>query len=326
MVIPGYMAPRRCRDRRWTVDLAPAVLSACVRLPICGLYAGRISSGLASPAACVFALVVAIVAKGAEAGIAGPLAVVAATRHHRRWQRRIRLLPPEMGMGYSVVERQRDTSSPLPRLAVLLSGTGRTLENLLHVTELGLLPARIVAVVSSRPGVRGVAVARAARVPVQVVARQDFSDDSAFSAAIYDALAPAMPDWLVLAGFSRRLIVRPEWWGRIVNVHPSLLPSFGGRGMYGIHVHEAALAYGVKLSGCTVHFVDNEYDHGPVILQRAVPVLDSDDPAALAERVFAAECLAYPEALRGLIAGGVQVHGRRVRWDLAWSEREAATD
>lgn len=229
-------------------------------------------------------------------------------------------------MGYNVVDSQRDMRTPLPRLAVLLSGTGRTLENLLHVTELGLLPARIVAVVSSRPGVRGVAVARAARVPVQVVTRQDFSDDSAFSAAIYDALAPVEPDWLVLAGFSRRLIVRPEWWGRIVNVHPSLLPSFGGRGMFGIHVHEAALAYGVKLSGCTVHFVDNEYDHGPVILQRAVPVLDEDDPATLAERVFAAECEAYPEALRGLIAGAVEVHGRRVRWDPTRIERQAATD
>lgn len=229
-------------------------------------------------------------------------------------------------MGYNVVDSQRDMRTPLPRLAVLLSGTGRTLENLLHETELGLLPARIVAVVSSRPGVRGVAVARAARVPVQVVTRQDFSDDSAFSAAIYDALAPVEPDWLVLAGFSRRLIVRPEWWGRIVNVHPSLLPSFGGRGMFGIHVHEAALAYGVKLSGCTVHFVDNEYDHGPVILQRAVPVLDEDDPATLAERVFAAECEAYPEALRGLISGAVEVHGRRVRWDPARIGRQAATD
>lgn len=229
-------------------------------------------------------------------------------------------------MGDNIVDWQRDTSAPLPRLAVLLSGTGRTLENLLHATELGLLPARIVAVVSSRPGVRGVAVARAARVPVQVVARQDFADDSAFSAAIYDALAPAEPDWLVLAGFSRRLIVRPEWWGRIVNVHPSLLPSFGGRGMFGIHVHEAALSYGVKLSGCTVHFVDNEYDHGPVILQRAVPVLDEDDPVALAERVFAAECVAYPHALRGLVAGAVQVHGRRVRWDPAWLERQLSTE
>lgn len=228
--------------------------------------------------------------------------------------------------GGNGVDWQRDTSSPLPRLAILLSGTGRTLENLLHVTELGILPARIVAVVSSRPGVRGVAVARAARVPVYVIARQDFADDGAFSTAIYDALAPAEPDWLVLAGFSRRLIVRPEWWGRIVNVHPSLLPSFGGRGMFGIHVHEAALAYGVKLSGCTVHFVDNEYDHGPVILQRAVPVLDEDDPATLAERVFAAECKAYPEALRALVAGAVQIQGRRVRWNPTRAERQAVTD
>lgn len=213
-------------------------------------------------------------------------------------------------------------SNPLPRIGVLLSGSGRTLENLLHVTEVGSLPARVVGVISSRPGVRGVAVARAARIPVTVIARQDFGDDGAYSAALYAALAPAHPDWLVLAGFLRRLVVPVEWLGRIVNVHPSLLPSFGGRDMFGARVHQAALNYGVKLSGCTVHFVDNEYDHGPVILQRAVPVLDDDDATSLAARVFAAECLAYPEALRALTTGALRLEERRVIWDKGWVAKQ----
>jgi len=98
-----------------------------------------------------------------------------------------------------------------------------------------------------------------------------------------------------------------------VNIHPALIPSFCGKGFYGHHVHEAALAYGVKLSGCTVHFVDNQYDHGPVILQVPVPVLDDDTPDTLADRVFAAECEAYPKALQLLAEGRVRVEGRRVR-------------
>lgn len=206
----------------------------------------------------------------------------------------------------------------LPRLSVLLSGTGRTLENLLRATEAGSLPARVVSVVSSRPGVRGLAVARASRIPVSVVARSDFAHDADYSAAIYHSIAPAQPDWLVLGGFSRRLVVPAEWAGRIVNVHPSLLPAFGGRGMYGLNVHEAVLRYGVKLTGCTVHFVDNEYDHGPIILQRAVRVFDADTATTLAARVFAAECAAYPVALHALTTGALTVDGRRVLWDPAW--------
>lgn len=199
------------------------------------------------------------------------------------------------------------------RLAVLLSGTGRTLENLLATIERGELVARVPLVLSSRPGVRGLAIARRHGIPTTVIQRRDFPDDAAFSAAIYAAVRPAKPDLLVLAGFLRRLVVPREWSGRIVNVHPSLLPAFGGRGMYGSHVHEAVLAHGVKLTGCTVHFVDNDYDHGPIVLQRAVPVLDDDTVETLAARVFATECVAYPEALRIITSGCVQLTGRRVR-------------
>ena len=112
---------------------------------------------------------------------------------------------------------------------------------------------------------------------------------------------------------SKRLVIPDDLENRVVNIHPALVPSFCGKGFYGHHVHEAALRYGVKLSGCTVHFVDNEYDHGPVILQKAVPVLDEDTPDSLADRVFAAECQAYPEALQLIAAGRVSVEGRCVR-------------
>ncbi len=203
-------------------------------------------------------------------------------------------------------------SSPLP-LAVLLSGTGRTLENLLAAIDGGGLAARVEVVVSSRAGVRGLAVAAARGTPAHTIERRRFADDAAFSAAVYAAIAPHAPGLIVLAGFLCRLAIPPEWEGRIVNIHPSLLPAFGGRGMYGRRVHEAALAYGVKVSGCTVHVVDQEYDHGPIILQRAVPVLDDDTPDSLGARVFAAECALYPEAIALFAAGRLALDGRRVR-------------
>jgi phosphoribosylglycinamide formyltransferase-1 len=99
----------------------------------------------------------------------------------------------------------------------------------------------------------------------------------------------------------------------VVNIHPALLPSFGGKGLYGQHVHEAVLQHGVKISGCTVHFVDDQYDHGPIIAQRAVPVLDDDSPDTLAARVFQAECEVYPEVIRAIAEGRVNVEARRVR-------------
>ena len=107
--------------------------------------------------------------------------------------------------------------------------------------------------------------------------------------------------------------IPPEFAGRVMNIHPALIPAFCGKGYYGHHVHEAVLAAGVKLTGCTVHFADNEYDHGPIIVQKAVPVLDDDTPETLAARVFEMECEAYPEAIELFAAGRLVVEGRRVR-------------
>ena len=212
--------------------------------------------------------------------------------------------------------------APLP-LAVLLSGGGRTLENLLETIARGDLAAVVRVVVASRPGVRGLAVAARWGVPAHTIERRDFDDDEGFSAAVYAAVAPHAPELLVLAGFLRRLVISPRWAGRIINIHPSLLPAFGGQGLYGHKVHEAVLAHGVKVTGCTVHFADDEYDHGPIIGQRPVPVLEDDDRHTLAERVFAAECALYPEAIDLFAAGRLRLEGRRVRVS---DERRARSD
>ena len=221
-------------------------------------------------------------------------------------------MSPLAGAGGGAEGAARGGGGPLP-LAVLLSGTGRTLENLLAAIARGELAARIEVVISSRPGVRGLSVAAAHAIPARTIERRHFADDAAFSAAVYAAVAPYRPGLVVLTGFLRRLTIPPQWAGRIVNIHPSLLPAFGGRGMYGERVHQAVLDYGVKVTGCTVHFVDEEYDQGPVIAQRAVPVLDGDTPETLAARVFAAECALYPEAIGLFAAGRLAREGRWVR-------------
>lgn len=182
------------------------------------------------------------------------------------------------------------------RLAVLLSGSGRTLLNLLNHIRAGALPASIELVIASRecPGAQH---ARDAGIPTLVI-------PGVIPAERLGALLREHRiDWVVLAGYLKLIQIPPGYEGRIVNIHPALLPDFGGPGMYGDRVHQAVLRAGAPESGCTVHFVTAEYDRGPIILQRRCPVLPGDTPHDLAARVFALECEAYPEALRRLIAG-----------------------
>lgn len=191
-------------------------------------------------------------------------------------------------------------TGPLARVAVLLSGSGRTLANFLERIAAGELPVEIVAVVSSRGDVRGVEIARAAGLPVAILRRRDFADSAAHGAAIADWLAPHRPQIIALAGYMC-YFVRPAWFnGPVVNIHPALLPKYGGQGYYGDRVHAAVLAAGDRESGCTVHLVDDAYDHGRVLAQRVVPVLPGDDVHALADRVFAAERELYPQVLADL--------------------------
>lgn len=201
--------------------------------------------------------------------------------------------------------------SPL-RIVVLISGGGTTLRNLMEKIATGQLDARIERVISSNAAAGGLEFARQAGIPADVIERQAFESNEAFSAAIFAACRKASPDLIVMGGFLKLIAIPPDFENRVINIHPALIPAFCGKGFYGPRVHEAVLEYGAKLSGCTIHFVDNRYDHGPILLQRAVPVFDDDTPETLAARVFAAECDAYPEALRLVAEGRVRIEGRKV--------------
>jgi phosphoribosylglycinamide formyltransferase-1 len=201
------------------------------------------------------------------------------------------------------------------RLAVLISGGGTTLKNLIEKIAAGGLRAEIALVVSSSPAARGLQFAADAGIPAVIVEPKQFPSQDAFSECVFDHCRQAAADLVVMAGFLKRATIPDDFANRVVNIHPGLIPAFCGQGFYGHRVHQAVLDYGAKISGCTVHFADNQYDHGPVILQRAVPVLDDDTAETLAARVFQAECAAYPEAIQLIADGRVRVEGRKVRID-----------
>jgi phosphoribosylglycinamide formyltransferase-1 len=184
------------------------------------------------------------------------------------------------------------------RIAVLISGGGTTLKNLIARRDSGKLGVEIVLVVSSNPSARGLEFARAAGIPTLVVEQKHYKAPEEFSDAIFQPLKTHNVQLVVMGGFLKHVLIPADFEQRVINIHPSLIPSFCGKGMYGHFVHEAVLASGARQSGCTVHYVDNEYDHGPIILQKSVPVLEDDTPETLASRVFEAECEALPEAIR----------------------------
>lgn len=183
-------------------------------------------------------------------------------------------------------------------IAVLISGGGTTLRNLIEKIEAGTLPAEIRLVISSSPTARGLEFARQASIPTLVVEKKKSATDEEFSRAIFDPCRQAGAKYVVMGGFLKHVLIPSDFENRVLNIHPALLPAFGGKGMYGLKVHQAVIEQGAKTTGCTVHFVDNQYDHGPVILQRPVPVQDNDTAESLQARVFEAEREAYPEALR----------------------------
>jgi len=209
---------------------------------------------------------------------------------------------------------------PPCRLAVLISGAGSTMVNLQEHIARGEVPAEIAVVVSSRAGALGVARARELGLEARVLGRRPFAaaggfDEAAYSAALAALLAPFAPDLLVLAGFMTRLgaPILSRW--PVMNVHPALLPAFGGEGFYGHHVHAAVLASGARATGATVHFVDAEYDHGPIVAQEEVGILAGDTAESLAARVQEAERRLYPRAVaafaRGELARVCPIRGRR---------------
>lgn len=199
------------------------------------------------------------------------------------------------------------------KLAVLLSGSGTTLENVFEHIERGELPAEVAVVISSLSRAYGLVRAKKRGVPTRVVVRKEYPSTEAYSQAVFEAVREHKAGLVCLAGFMVRVDVPPDYVGKVMNVHPALIPSFCGKGWYGHFVHEAVIDSGVKLTGCTVHFVDDEYDNGPIIIQRPVNVADDDTPETLAEKVQAEERKAYPEAIGLFARGRLKIEGRKVR-------------
>jgi len=198
------------------------------------------------------------------------------------------------------------------RIAVLISGSGRTLKNFIDLAAEGKLPVDIRLVISSTPKAGGLQYAAEAGIATQIFKRSDAASDEDYGTVIFDACRAAKVDYVVMAGFLKLVPVPEDFVGRVVNIHPALIPSFCGQGMYGHHVHQAVLDYGVKVTGCTVHFVDNQYDKGPIIWQQPVPVFDEDSADSLAKRVFETEREAYPHVLRLLAQGKIKLSERQV--------------
>jgi formyltetrahydrofolate-dependent phosphoribosylglycinamide formyltransferase len=199
------------------------------------------------------------------------------------------------------------------RLGVLISGGGTTLINILEYIKQGRLNAEVAVVISSRSTVAGVEKAKDAGLNVKIIRKKDFPDVDEFSTRIEEEFVAANVDLVIQGGWLCLWKIPPRYKNRVMNIHPALLPSFGGQGMWGHHVHEAVLEAGCKISGCTVHFCTNEYDKGPVIVQRTCEVKDSDTPGTLAARVFQQECIAYPQAIRLFAEGRLLVQNGRVK-------------
>jgi phosphoribosylglycinamide formyltransferase-1 len=200
-------------------------------------------------------------------------------------------------------------------IAVFGSGRGSNFQAILRAMETGKLSGtRIVLVVSNNPGAGILEIARNHGIPALPLGEKQFPGEEQFVSNLLHMLSKHDVNFIVLAGYMKRLHPRliQAYRNAIVNIHPALLPKFGGKGLYGMHVHEAVIAAGEKISGATVHIVDEEYDHGPIVLQQAVPVHSSDTPESLAARVLEIEHEIYPEAIRLFAEGRVTVRESEV--------------
>ena len=206
----------------------------------------------------------------------------------------------------------------MKNIVILISGRGSNMEALIAARDAGNLPVNIAAVISNRPEAMGLETAAKAGITTHFVNHKAFAGREAFDAALAECIDTFAPDLVVLAGFMRILsdgFVR-HYEGRLMNIHPSLLPSFPG-----LHTHQRALDEGVRIHGCTVHFVTPTLDHGPVIIQAAVPVLDSDSEDSLAARVLRQEHLVYPQAVRWFAEDKLTLENGRVRLAAELADR-----
>ena len=197
------------------------------------------------------------------------------------------------------------------QIAVLISGGGTTLKNLIDLRSTEGLVPQIRLVISSKPTAGGLAFAKQGHIESLVVDHRDYSSAEAISEPIFAACRRAGIDLVVMGGFLRKVEVPADFANRVINIHPSLIPAFCGRGMYGMRVHEAVIDQGAAVTGCTVHFVDNQYDHGPVIAQSSL-VVGNSSPQDLQKKVFALECELYPQVLNAIARGEVSVVGDEV--------------
>ncbi len=200
------------------------------------------------------------------------------------------------------------------RLGVLISGGGRTLLNLVDEIKAGRLPAEIPLVIASPPDCAGVERSRETGLTCQTISKHDYPSSATMSGEIFSQCRAHDVDLVIMAGFLCLVHIPDDFEHRVLNIHPSLIPAFCGRGYYGSRVHEAVIARGTRISGCTVHFADNEYDHGPIVIQRSVEIPDGTTPDELAAMVFEQEQIAYPEAIRRVISGQLQIEGQRTIW------------
>ncbi|MCW8984500.1 MAG: phosphoribosylglycinamide formyltransferase [Thermoanaerobaculales bacterium] len=197
----------------------------------------------------------------------------------------------------------------LPKLGILISGTGSNMKSIVAACEGGEVPAEVGVVISNRADAPGIAWATEHGLEATVLSHSDFPNREAHDRAVVDRLREAGVEWVCLAGYMRLLsaIFVDAYPNRILNIHPALLPSFPG-----LHGQRQAWEYGVKVSGCTVHLVDLELDHGPIVIQRSVPVLPDDDEDRLSARILEQEHIAYPEALKALLTRSWRIDERRV--------------
>jgi phosphoribosylglycinamide formyltransferase-1 len=229
-----------------------------------------------------------------------------------------KLVNQALNLGHDIENQPKSANKnqkPI-QLGVLISGGGTTLTNILEYIKDGRLNAKVTVVISSRSTVKGVERAKNAGLNVEIIRKKDYPDIDEFSKQIEDKLAAANVDLVIQGGWLCLWKIPPRYENRVMNIHPALLPSFGGQGMWGHHVHEAVLKAGCKISGCTVHFCTNEYDKGPIIVQRACPVKSEDTPDTLAARVFEQECIAYPEAISLFAKGRLSVQDGIAKIDL----------
>ena len=208
----------------------------------------------------------------------------------------------------------------MKQIVILISGRGSNMCSILDAIAAGDLPANVAAVIANCPEAAGLETARARGILVRLVDHRHYADRAAFDAALVETIDAFAPDLVVLAGFMR--ILTPDfvqrYRGRMLNIHPSLLPLFTG-----LHTHRRALEAGVRVHGCTVHFVTPELDHGPIVIQAAVPVLDGDDESSLASRVLAQEHVIYPLAIRWFVEGRLHLLDGKAKLDLPQDDRAA---